>query len=198
MTDYEKIKVVLVGEASVGKTSIIQRYIDNSFSENNSSTIGLSYVSKKLSIDKKNFRLDIWDTAGQERYRALTKVFFVDSQICILVFDITKKQTFEDIKNFWIKELENVSSSNNIILGLVGNKCDLSDNEEIIDSEIINYAQTIKAQYFKVSALAGVGINELFEDLTKSYYELNNNKQNDNQKLKFEKKDLKKKKNKFC
>ena len=198
MTDYEKIKVVLVGEASVGKTSIIQRYIDNSFSENNSSTIGLSYVSKKLSIDKKNFRLDIWDTAGQERYRALTKVFFVDSQICLLVFDITKKQTFEDIKNFWIKELENVSSSNNIILGLVGNKCDLSDNEEIIDSEIINYAQTIKAQYFKVSALAGVGINELFEDLTKSYYELNNNKQNDNQKLKVEKKDLKKKKNKFC
>ena len=198
MTDYEKIKVVLVGEASVGKTSIIQRYIDNSFSENNSSTIGLSYVSKKLSIDKKNFRLDIWDTAGQERYRALTKVFFVDSQICLLVFDITKKQTFEDIKNFWIKELENVSSSNNIILGLVGNKCDLSDNEEIIDSEIINYAQTIKAQYFKVSALAGDGINELFEDLTKSYYELNNNKQNDNQKLKVEKKDLKKKKNKFC
>ena len=197
MTDYEKIKVVLVGEASVGKTSIIQRYIDNSFSENNSSTIGLSYVSKKLSIDKKNFRLDIWDTAGQERYRALTKVFFVDSQICLLVFDITKKQTFEDIKNFWIKELENVSNTN-IILGLVGNKCDLSDNEEIIDSEIINYAQTIKAQYFKVSALAGVGINELFEDLTKSYYELNNNKQNDNQKLKVEKKDLKKKKNKFC
>ena len=198
MTDYEKIKVVLVGEASVGKTSIIQRFIDNHFSENNSSTIGLSYVSKKLTIDKKNFRLDIWDTAGQERYRALTKVFFVDSQICILVFDITKKQTFEDIKNFWIKELENVSSSNNIILGLVGNKCDLSDNEEIIDSEIINYAQTINAQYFKVSALAGVGINELFEDLTKSYYELNNNKQNDNQKLKVEKKDLKKKKNKFC
>ena len=197
MTDYEKIKVVLVGEASVGKTSIIQRYIDNSFSENNSSTIGLSYVSKKLSIDKKNFRLDIWDTAGQERYRALTKVFFVDSQICLLVFDITKKQTFEDIKNFWIKELENVSNTN-IILGLVGNKCDLSDNEEIIDSEIINYAQTINAQYFKVSALAGIGINELFEDVTKSYHELKEKKKNDNQKLKVEKKDLKRKKIKFC
>ena len=193
MTD-EKIKIVLVGEASVGKTSIIQRYIDNNFSTNNSSTIGLSYVSKKLSINNRNFRLDIWDTAGQERYRALTKVFFVDSQICIFVFDITKKNTFEDIQNFWVKELENVSNKN-IVLGLVGNKCDLSEKEEIVDSEIIAYAQTINAQYFKVSALAGVGINELFEDLTKSFSELIENKQNDNLKLKVEDK-IKKKK--FC
>ena len=193
MTD-EKIKIVLVGEASVGKTSIIQRYVDNNFSTSNSSTIGLSYVSKKLSINNRNFRLDIWDTAGEERYRALTKVFFVDSQICIFVFDITKKHTFEDIQNFWVKELENVSNKN-IVFGLVGNKCDLSENEEIVDSEIIAYSQTINAQYFKVSALAGVGINELFEDLTKSFSELVENKQNDNLKLKVEKK-IKKKK--FC
>ena len=193
MTD-EKIKIVLVGEATVGKTSIIQRYIDNNFSTSNSSTIGLSYVTKKITINNRNFRLDIWDTAGQERYRALTKVFFVDSQICIFVFDITKKITFEGIQNFWVKELENVSNKN-IVLGLVGNKCDLSENEEIVDSEIFAYAQTINAQYFKVSALAGVGINELFEDLTKKYSELKDNVQNDNLKLKLEKKVNKRK---FC
>ena len=193
MTDYEKIKVVLVGEASVGKTSIIQRYSDNFFTENGSSTIGLSYVSKKLTVNKRTFRLDIWDTAGQERYRALTKVFFVDSQICIFVFDITKKETFEDIQNFWIKQLENVTNKN-MVIGLVGNKSDLSENETTNDSEIIEYAETINAQYFKVSALSGVGINELFEDLTKKYSEKQKQKQIENEKLKIVKNNNNKKK----
>jgi Ras-related protein Rab-21 len=195
MTDYEKIKVVLVGEASVGKTSIIQRYSDNFFTENGSSTIGLSYISKKLTVNKRTFRLDIWDTAGQERYRALTKVFFVDSQICIFVFDITKKETFEDIQNFWIKQLENVTNKN-MVIGLVGNKSDLSENETTNDSEIIEYAETINAQYFKVSALSGVGINELFEDLTKKYSEKQKQKQIENEKLKIVKNNNNKKK--FC
>ena len=96
-------KIVLLGDSGVGKTCIISRYISGNFDESSATTNGASYCSKNVNFDKlgKNLLLDIWDTAGQEKYRALTKFFYKDAAVCILVYDITRKDTFDNIKSYW-------------------------------------------------------------------------------------------------
>ncbi len=101
-------KVVLLGESGVGKTSIIQRYICNVFNPENPSTGGANFTSKTVNFEEENqkIKFEIWDTAGQEKFRSLAKVFYKNSCICILVYDITKKKTFEEIKNYWYEEIK--------------------------------------------------------------------------------------------
>ena len=101
-------KVVLLGDSGVGKTCIISRYISGSFEKNITSTNGASYCSKMVKFDDlgKSLLLDIWDTAGQEKYRALAKVFYKNAAVCILVYDITRKKSFEELKNYWINEIK--------------------------------------------------------------------------------------------
>ena len=101
-------KVVLLGESGVGKTSIIQRYICNVFNPENPSTGGANFTSKIVNFEEENqkIKFEIWDTAGQEKFRSLAKVFYKNSCICILVYDITKKKTFEEIKNYWYEEIK--------------------------------------------------------------------------------------------
>ena len=101
-------KVVLLGEAGVGKTCIISRYISDSFEQNTASTNGASYTSKVIKFDSlgKQLSLDIWDTAGQERYRSLTKFFYKDAFVVILVYDITRKASFEAIRDYWYNEVK--------------------------------------------------------------------------------------------
>ena len=101
-------KVVLLGESGVGKTSIISRYITNTFKSQMVSTLGANFVTKNVIMEDENqsIKFEIWDTAGQERYRALTKVFYKNAAVCILVYDITKKKTFEELKNYWVKEIK--------------------------------------------------------------------------------------------
>ena len=108
------IKVVLVGEAGVGKTSIITRYISNKFKPQMISTPGANFVTKNVEIKdkKKAIKYEIWDTAGQEKYRALTKVFYNNAKVFIMVYDITSKTSFDEIKNYWAKEIKGYSSKN--------------------------------------------------------------------------------------
>ena len=118
MTDKEKeivCKVVLLGESGVGKTSIIQNYIFKKFNNNaNISTIGINFQSKEMNFEEeeKKIKFEIWDTAGQEKYHSLAKIFFQDASVCILVYDITVRQSFEQLKNFWVKEVKTYSKSN--------------------------------------------------------------------------------------
>ena len=107
-------KVVLIGESGVGKTSIISRYINNTFKSQLMSTPGANFVTKTVFIQDKNqsIKFEIWDTAGQEKYRALTKVFYKNSAVCILVYDITRKASFEEIKNYWVDEIKTNGSPN--------------------------------------------------------------------------------------
>ena len=105
-------KVVLLGESGVGKTSIISRYISNTFG-NRKPTTGANFVTKTILLEDENksIKFELWDTAGQERYRSLAKVFYKNAAVCVLVYDITRKSSFEELKLFWIKELkENVPS----------------------------------------------------------------------------------------
>ena len=102
-------KVVLIGESGVGKTSIIARYTQNSFKSQQLPTTGANFVSKIIILEDENksIKFELWDTAGQERYRALAKVFYKNAAVCVLVYDITRKSSFDELKNFWVNEIKN-------------------------------------------------------------------------------------------
>ena len=113
-------KVVILGESGVGKTCIINRYINDSFNPESMTTSGASYASKTMYFSnyEKNMKFDIWDTAGQEKFRSLTKIFYKDARVAVLVYDITRKDSFEEVKNYWyhqIKEFSPKGTSKNIL-----------------------------------------------------------------------------------
>ena len=163
-----KCKVIFVGDSSVGKSCIINRYINDSF-QNQVVTLGCNSLLKTITIDKYNIKFDIWDTAGMEKFRSLNAQFYKDANLVILVYEIINLNSFNSIKNYWYKDIiEN--SNKNIILGLIGNKSDLYlDKEEVSEEEARNYAKEINAIFKLTSALNGNGINELFEILAKEY-----------------------------
>ena len=107
-------KVVLIGESGVGKTSIISRYISNTFSSVLMATPGANFTTKTIFLKDENqsIKFEIWDTAGQEKYRALAKVFYKNAAVCILVYDITRRASFEELKKYWITELKGNASPN--------------------------------------------------------------------------------------
>ena len=147
MTDKgNSCKVVLLGESGVGKTCIISRYVNNTYDEKSETTNGASYASKIIELEqyKQSLRFDIWDTAGQEKYRSLTKIFFKDATAAILVYDITRKQSFDEIKNYWYKQLIECAPSD-IVVGLAGNKADLFDREQVNEDAAKAFAKEIKA-----------------------------------------------------
>ena len=110
----DNCKVILIGESGVGKTCIIVRFIHGYFAENAVTTTGANYASKSLEFKeyKKSLKYNIWDTAGQEKYRGLAKIFYKDADIAILVYDITNKDSFEELKNYWADEIKNNCSTN--------------------------------------------------------------------------------------
>jgi small GTP-binding protein len=108
-------KVVLLGESGVGKTCIIARFINNTFEDNIMSTTGASYAGKTMTFDEfggKSIKFEIWDTAGQEKYRALTKIFYKDAGVAILVYDITRKESFEEIQKYWYHQIKEYAPKN--------------------------------------------------------------------------------------
>jgi len=167
-------KVVLVGESGVGKTCIIQRYINNSYNENTESTQASTYSYKTVEYKdfNKSISFDIWDTAGQELYRAVAKNFYINASIGILVYDIKRKESFEAIKNYWFEELKS-SGEDNMIFGVAGNKCDLFQQEQVTEEEGKKFAKSIGAVFHLTSCKESIGIDELFEECGKKYLEMN-------------------------
>ena len=167
-------KVVLVGESGVGKTCIISRYISGSYNDNSPTTNGACYCSKNVRYENlnKNLLLDVWDTAGQERYKSLTKFFYKDAAVAILVYDITRKETFDNLKNYWYSQLKE-NARDNIVLGVAGNKCDLYEKEEVSEAEAREFAAKIGAIFVLTSAQNNTGINELFHDTGNKYLDPN-------------------------
>ena len=167
-------KIVLLGDSGVGKTCIISRFISSKYEEDINSTNGASYASKKIEYPhlNKTLVLDIWDTAGQEKYKSLTKFFYKDAEMIILVYDITTIEPFDNIKNYWHKEVEQLAGKN-VILGIVGNKCDLYDDEAVPEYEARKYAKSINAIYALTSAQNNFGISELFKNIGNKYLDPN-------------------------
>ena len=167
--DFTVCKVVLLGETGVGKTSIISRYVHNNFSEVLMSTTGASFATKKLEIDSEHkIKFQIWDTAGQERFRSLAKIFYQNASVAVLVYDITRRDTFDKIKNFWVKEIKENAPSD-IILALAGNKSDNYENEVVNLSEGKKLAKEIDAIFQATSAMLSHGIDELFLSIGKKF-----------------------------
>ena len=165
-------KIVLLGESSVGKTSIITRLTKNTFSQLSISTFSGCYTQKELDIDGTIINLEIWDTAGQERYRSLAKNYYKGCDAAIFVYDITNKKTFDEISNYWLNELRD--NCPDIILGLAGNKFDLFEKEQVTEKEGKILAEKIDAVFYSTSAKESVGIDALFQDIGEMLVQKNN------------------------
>ena len=167
------IKIALLGDSGVGKSSIALRYTNDSFDDNYIATNGAAYSNKVVQKYGDTYQLDIWDTAGQERFRSLGKNFYKDAYIVLLVYDITRLESFENLKNIWYQELKE-NGEQNPIIAIVGNKSDLYEEEEIVKEEDArNYAKEIGALFNLVSAKNGLGIENLFKDILDAYLKNN-------------------------
>jgi small GTP-binding protein len=166
----EDCKMILVGESSVGKTCIINKYMFSKFLPDPTSTVGSSYLRKTLYFEKTKINLDIWDTAGQEIYHGLTKIFMKQAKIAILVYDITNYESFEQLKKYWYDQIIECNGKN-IILGIAGNKSDLFEKEKVTNQEVLEFSKKINAIFKETSAKNNIGIDELIDELSKKYYE---------------------------
>ena len=192
----EEIKVILIGESGTGKTSLINATMGLKFKESVESTTTNSFSSKTVTIDNKDYVLNLWDTIGQEKFRALTKIFIKDSKIVILVYDITRKESFNEL-NYWLKMIQDILGEEPI-LGICGNKSDLFVREQVKEEEVKKYSEEKQIPFKLTSAKNPLSFNKFLEDLVKKYLEkhgvkvgnsggkidLNNKKQN-NEKRKF-------------
>ena len=173
--EIPKVKLIFLGDAGVGKSSIINRFIHNIFDDKIDSTLGAQFSSKVIEYPNYKIALqfDIWDTAGQEKYKSVNKFFYRDAQIVVLVYDITRENTFDEIKNFWLNQIKCFGEKNAIIC-LCGAKNDLIAKECIKEEDARNYAKENQIYFRLTSSLNNEGIDSLFEFLGKIYLKKNN------------------------
>ncbi len=158
-------KVVLIGEASVGKTCIIVQFMEGRFSQYISSTISAEFCRKKYEFPgNQSITLDIWDTAGQEKFRSLNRIFYSKAKAVILVYDITNKSTFEEIKNYWYGQIID-NCYKGVIIAVAANKSDLFEDREVSNEEGEEFANSINAIFSSTSAKNNSGITNLFETI---------------------------------
>ena len=172
MSTTETVKVVLLGEAGVGKTCIISQFISGIFDPDTISSLSAQFITKTLDYKKynKSIKFEIWDTAGQERFRSLAKIFYKDAKVICLVYDITSKKSFEELKNFWYEQQTKLNVDGEPIFAVVGNKYDLYETKQV-DEEAKNFAKSIGAIFQYTSAKDTTGINELFNNLGEKYFD---------------------------
>ena len=167
--EMESLKIVLIGESGVGKTSIISQFIDHVFQDDQQSTIGGTFSTKTVECNNgKVLKFEIWDTAGQERYRSVTKMFYKDAAAVILVYDISSKYSFEQLQKYWVPQVSE-NSPKNSILAMMANKSDLIEKEQVDEGEARAYAKEIKALFALTSAKNNFGVCDLFMEIAKKY-----------------------------
>ena len=168
-----KCQLLIIGDSTVGKTSILSCFANGTFNSNYLATVGLENFTKDEIIDDKPIRIKIWDTAGQERYKSLTKGFFRNAEGVMLVYDVTNSETYENLK-FWLQSIKNNISSDmgDLPIIIIGNKIDLEERE-IVKEDAILYAKELGCLYFETSAKTGENINETILFLVKEVLEIN-------------------------
>jgi small GTP-binding protein len=194
-----KCKITLIGESSVGKTSFIKQYISETFLQEEKSTIGGEREYKIIEVNGEKIRLCFWDTAGQEKFRSLSRIFINKSNIVIFVYDITNKNSFEQIKSYWYPTTIEVLGKENVVYGIAANKSDLYQNEEVNINDAKNFAFEINAIYKETSAKYFESINSLINDMIFKFIEKreNDDKLNENN-ISVVSEDNEKKKNGCC
>ncbi|KAJ1650678.1 GTP-binding protein of the rab/ypt [Dispira simplex] len=159
-------KLVLLGESAVGKSSLVVRFAKDQFDEYRESTIGAAFFTQVVPVDDTtSVKFEIWDTAGQERYKSLAPMYYRNAQCAVIVYDITKAETFERAKS-WVKELQRQADPD-IVIALVGNKNDLEANRAVTAEECQAYADEGGLLFKETSAKTGANVLELFQTIAK-------------------------------
>ena len=156
-------KLILIGDSYVGKSNILLKYLKNQFNENSKTTIGVEFGTKNIIINNKRIKIQIWDTAGQERYRSITSAYYKGAKGALIVYDITRKNTFDNIDK-WITDLK-LNGDKDICIIILGNKSDLIDKREINKNDGIKKAEMYKTAFLETSALNGDNISKAFDEL---------------------------------
>ena len=156
-------KLILIGDSYVGKSNILLKYLKNQFNENSKTTIGVEFGTKNIIINNKRIKIQIWDTAGQERYRSITSAYYKGAKGALIVYDITRKNTFDNIDK-WITDLK-LNGDKNLCIIILGNKSDLIDKREINKNDGIKKAEMYKTAFLETSALNGDNISKAFDEL---------------------------------
>ena len=165
--NYDKTcQILLIGDSSVGKTSLIQRYANGIFKEEYLATVGLDYYTKQEMINNLNVLVKLWDTAGQERFKALTPNYFRNAEGVVLAYDVTNSESFENLK-FWINSIKSNLGEKNIFIPIIiiGNKIDMEDMRDITKEDASKFAKENNYKYFETSAKTGEGVDEAIRDL---------------------------------
>ena len=169
MSDDRGIKVILLGEAGVGKTNLIRVALGKEFEEDTATSLTSSFYDGTIFVDNKNYSYCLWDTAGQELYRSINKIFIKDSKIILIVFAINSRHSFEEI-DFWYNYVNEILGEGDHIIALVANKSDLYEQQEISDDEINKKAESMKLKLKMTSAAKdAVGFRDFLQELLKEY-----------------------------
>eukprot|EP00252_Welwitschia_mirabilis_P028110 TRINITY_DN9996_c0_g1_i1.p1 TRINITY_DN9996_c0_g1~~TRINITY_DN9996_c0_g1_i1.p1 ORF type:complete len:217 (-),score=45.93 TRINITY_DN9996_c0_g1_i1:154-804(-) len=167
-------KVVLIGDSAVGKSQILSRFARNEFSLDSKATIGVEFQTRTVVIEHKSVKAQIWDTAGQERYRAVTSAYYRGAVGAMLVYDVTKRQSFDHVAR-WLEELRN-HSDNNIVIMLVGNKCDLENLRAVPTEDAKEFAQKENLFFLETSALEATNVETAFLTVLTEIFKIVNRK----------------------
>jgi len=169
--DYDYLfKVVLIGDSGVGKSNLLSRFTRNEFSLESKSTIGVEFATRSIRVDDKVVKAQIWDTAGQERYRAITSAYYRGAVGALVVYDVTRHVTFENVER-WLKELRDHTDAN-IVIMLVGNKSDLRHLREVPTEEAKEFAEKNKLSFIETSALDSSNVELAFQNILTEIYHI--------------------------
>ncbi|CAH9097598.1 unnamed protein product [Cuscuta europaea] len=163
-------KIVLIGDSGVGKSNILSRFTRNEFCLESKSTIGVEFATRTLQVEGKTVKAQIWDTAGQERYRAITSAYYRGAVGALLVYDITKKQTFDNVER-WLRELRDHADSN-IVIMLAGNKTDLNHLRAVPEQEARLLAEKEGLSFLETSALEALNVEKAFQTILLDIYQI--------------------------
>ena len=168
MKNMRKIQILTLGDGKVGKTSILKRYNDDTFTSHHLTTIGIDFITKDVTIDNEKVSVKIWDTAGQERFRTITHTFYKQAEGVLLVYDVTDRTSYENLHN-WVNSIHE-HADEKIIKYLIGNKIDLTEERKVTKEEGQKMANQYNMKYFETSAKSNTNVTESIEGLAKDIF----------------------------
>ena len=165
MMKSTQCKLVLLGDTGVGKSSLVLRFVRNTFIDYAEPTIGAAFLTQTVQLDDRIVKFEVWDTAGQERYRSLAPMYYRDAPSAVIVYDITNRETFMLAKE-WVDKLK-AEAAVNVVIALAGNKCDLVSRRQVSVEEAQRYAEENNIIFFETSAKTKRNVEEIFREIAK-------------------------------
>ena len=187
-----KLKLIFVGHGKVGKTSLINQYINKTFTEGYVMTVGGDKTLKKLNVKGRDLNIEVCDTAGQNEYRAVNKIFMKNTDIALIVYDITNRESFKELSD-WIKGVKEINNNKNVIFGIAANKSDLYEQRVVNKKEGEEFAKNNNALFFETSAKDYDSVEYVFLTLSEEYLKKEEERKEEEERKKKKKKKKKKK-----